>query len=89
MNVRDPCNPVSAASVLTPDEQRLLEKLQQLAAEGKEEVDPEVMALADQVRWNRDDPASLARAVYFMAHDPFLRREVAVFNAAFPATETC
>jgi hypothetical protein len=76
-------------NVLTPDEQRLLAKLQQLAAERKDEIDAETAELAKKVlHWSWDDPASVERAAYFMAHDPFIRREVEAINREFACADS-
>lgn len=76
-------------ATLTPQEQMVLDKLRQLAAEGKEEVDADFIALADQyLKWSYDDPESLARAAAFMAQDPFQHREVRAINAELAAPET-
>ncbi len=73
---------------LTPEEQAILEKLQQLAAAGVEEVDPEFIQYIDRtIKWSFDDPESVKRALYFMARDPFYQREVRIINAEFAAAE--
>ncbi len=88
MNIPIQHHPSFDRSFLTPEENSVLEKLQELAKDCKQEVDPEVISLANQfLKWSYDDPASLARAVYFMAHDPFLRREVEAIKAEFAAVE--
>jgi hypothetical protein len=76
------------SQILTPEEQMILDRLCRLAAEGKEEVDAETIALAEKhLKWSFDDPASLERAAYFMAHDPFMIREVRAINEEFACTE--
>ncbi len=80
MQPDDGCN----STALTPQEKVLLEELQQLAAEGKQEVDREMVALASRsLQWHFADAASLARAANFMAQDPFMRREVEAINQEF------
>lgn len=75
-------------NVLTPEEQVLLDKLQQLAAEGCEEVPPELLTLINRtLKWNLSDPASLERALYFTARDPFYQREVGAIDAEFGRAE--
>jgi hypothetical protein len=84
ISVRDPV----ASTVLTPQERMVLERLQWLATEGKEEADPEVIALADRhIKWSLDDPDSLTRAAFFLAHAPFIQREIKAINAEFSAAE--
>ena len=88
MNAESAANGSLQPPALTPDEQRLLRKLQQLAADGKQEIDAETAELAKLVlHWNWDDPASLERAAYFMAHDPFIHKEVEAINREFTCAE--
>jgi hypothetical protein len=73
---------------LTPEEQAILEKLQQLAAAGVEEVDPVFLKLINQtIKWDFNDPESVERSLYFMARDPFHQREVKIINAEFAAAD--
>jgi hypothetical protein len=75
-------------SKLTPDELMLLQRLQKLASEGCEEIDEETTAMAKRLlKWSWDDPASLERAAYFMAFDPFMRREIEAINREFAPAE--
>lgn len=76
-------------SILTPEELGILEELRQLAGQGAQEVPVELIARMERcLKWDYDDPASLKRAAYFAAHDPFLRREVATINAEFCVAES-
>ena len=78
----------SQPNPLTVEEQGILEELQRLAAAGCEEVPPELLDRIEQtVKWSYDDPASLERAAFFMAHDPFLRREAQAINEEFSVAD--
>ena len=73
---------------LTPEEQAILDKLQQLAATGVEEVDPELIEHINQtIKWSFDDPESIKRSLYFMARDPFHQREIKAINAELVAAD--
>lgn len=73
-------------NILSEAEIDLLHELQRLAAAGCAEVPEELEARIKQtITWSYSDPASIKRAVYFMAHDPFLQREVKDIEADFAA----
>ena len=71
-------------TLLLPEELRVLNRLRELAAAGKEEVDEATIALIDQhIHWEADDPEAMKRAAYFMTQDPFLKREIEQINREF------
>jgi hypothetical protein len=75
-------------AILLPEELMILNRLRELAAAGKEEVDAETLVLIDQhIHWSLDDPESLKRSAYFMTQDPFLKREIDQINREFAQTE--
>ncbi len=69
---------------LTPEEQAILTELQRLFDAGYEEIPEEFYEYAKRTLiWSFDDPPSLDRALYFMAHDPFYRRESRLIDEEF------
>lgn len=75
-------------SILTPAEREILEELRQLATKGIGEVPAELIARMERsLKWDYNDTASMRRATYFAAQDPYLRREVAAIGAEFRGAE--
>ncbi len=64
------------ANPLTPEEQAILTELQECFDAGHEEIPEEFYErMKRTLIWSWDDPASIERSLYFMAHDPYYRRE--------------
>jgi hypothetical protein len=84
MNDPQPANGEAVPNPLNAEQQALLAELQQAFAAGHEEIPEDLYErITRAMPWSWDDQASLDRAAYFMAHDPYYRREARLIDEDF------